>query len=86
MVCAQEGDKNELKPWFVKEWCIPKAGAEFVPAMKDILEVYQRPYDPLRLMVCIDETNQQLIKEERIPCEPRKPIPYMSGMGLQMYS
>ena len=42
-------------------------------AMEDVLEVYQRPYDPLRPVVCIDETNKQLIKEKRIPCEPGKP-------------
>ena len=57
----------------VKEWCIPKAGAEFVTAMEDVLEVYQRPYGPLRPVVCIDETNKQLIKEDHIPCEPGKP-------------
>ena len=42
-------------------------------AMEDVLKVYQRPYDPLRPVVCIDETNKQLIKEERTPCEPGKP-------------
>ncbi len=42
-------------------------------AMEDVLEVYQRPYDPLCPVVCIDETNKQLIKEERVPCEPGKP-------------
>ena len=41
--------------------------------MEDILEVYQRSYDPLRPVVCIDETSKQLIKEERIPCEPGNP-------------
>ena len=69
----QGNEKNELKPWLVKEWCIPKAGAEFVAAMEDVLEVYQHPYDPLGPVVCIDETNKQLIKEDRIPCEPGKP-------------
>ena len=69
----QGNEKNELKPWLVKEWRIPKAGAEFVAAMEDVLEVYQRQYDPLRPVVCIDETNKQLIKEDRIPCEPGKP-------------
>lgn len=38
--------------------------------MEDVPEVYQRPYDPLNPVVCIDETNKQLIKETRIPCEP----------------
>lgn len=41
--------------------------------MEGILEVYQRPYDPLRPVVCIDETSKQLIKEERIPCGPGTP-------------
>jgi len=41
--------------------------------MEDVLDVYQRPYDPLCPVVCIDETNKQLIKEERIPGGPGKP-------------
>ena len=41
--------------------------------MEDVLEVYQRPYDPLTPVVCIDETNKQLIQETRIPCEPGQP-------------
>jgi hypothetical protein len=41
--------------------------------MEDILDVYQRPYDPLIPVVCIDETNKQLIKETRIPCAPGQP-------------
>ena len=66
-------EKNEIKPWQVKEWCIPKAGAEFVAKMEDVLEVYQRPYDPLTPVVCIDETNKQLIQETRVSCEPGHP-------------
>jgi hypothetical protein len=65
--------KNEIKPWLVKEWCIPKASAEFVAKMEDVLDVYQRPYDPLLPVVCIDETNRQLIKQTRIPCAPGQP-------------
>ncbi len=42
-------------------------------AMVDVFKVYQHPYDFLRLVVCIDEINKQLIKEERVPCEPRNP-------------
>jgi len=57
----------------VKEWCIPAADAEFVAKMEDVLEVYQRPYSPLNPVVCIDETNKQLIKEHRIACEPGQP-------------
>ena len=57
----------------MKEWCIPKADAEFVAKMEDVLEVYQRPYDPLLPVVCIDETNKQLIEETREPCGPGHP-------------
>lgn len=35
--------------------------------MEDILEVYQLPYNPLRPVVCMDESSKQLIKETRVP-------------------
>ena len=35
--------------------------------MEDILEVYQRPYDPHRPLVCVDETSKQLLAETRVP-------------------
>ena len=38
--------------------------------MEDVLDVYTRPYDPLLPVVCIDETNKQMVMETRIPCEP----------------
>ena len=41
--------------------------------MEDVLEVYQRPYDPLNPVVCLDETNKQLIEEVHIPCSPGTP-------------
>jgi len=41
--------------------------------MEDVLDVYQRPYDPLRPMVCIDETNKQLVKQTRLFCAPGQP-------------
>ena len=40
--------------------------------MEDILEVYHRPYDPKRPLVCIDEASKQQVKETREPL-PRKP-------------
>lgn len=33
--------------------------------MEDVLEVYSRPYDPLRPVVCMDEMNKQCIIEVR---------------------
>ena len=59
-----------------KYWCIPpKANAAFVAAMEDVLEVYQRPYDPHRPLVCLDEASKQLVAETRpsIAVEPGKP-------------
>ena len=35
--------------------------------MEDVLEVYQRPYDPERPVVCLDQTSKQLIAETRVP-------------------
>ena len=51
-----------------KEWVIPPGtDAEFVAAMEDVLDVYHRPQDPRRPMVCIDELHVQLIGETRVP-------------------
>ncbi len=43
--------------------------------MEDVLEVYQRPYDPRRPVVCLDEQSKQLVKETRqpIPVQPGHP-------------
>ena len=45
----------------------PKADAEFVAAMEDVLEVYHRPYDEKRPLVCLDEASKQLIGETTVP-------------------
>ena len=50
----------------------PDASAAFVANMEDVLEVYQRPHDPHRPLVCLDETSKQLIVETRAPI-PAKP-------------
>jgi hypothetical protein len=64
--------KNTLKPHRQKQWVIPpEANAAFVAAMEDVLEVYHRPRDPDRPVVCLDETTKQLIKETRVPIPAR---------------
>jgi len=50
----------------------PDANAAFVAAMEDVIEVYHRPHDPDRPVVCVDETSKQLIVETRLPI-PAKP-------------
>jgi hypothetical protein len=60
-------------------WVIPpKASADFVYHMEDVLEVYQRPYDPLQPLVCMDETSKQLLGEIRdpLPVTPSYPARY----------
>lgn len=71
--------KNELKPWKQKAWVIPPQNSgSFVANMEKILDVYKRPYDPLRPVVCMDESPKQLIAETRkpIPASPGQPERY----------
>jgi hypothetical protein len=63
-----DAKKNILRPHLKEQWVIPPdANAAFVAAMEDILEVYHRPHDPERPVVCLDETSKQLIIETRAP-------------------
>jgi hypothetical protein len=50
----------------------PESCAAFVATMEDLLEVYPRPYDENRPVICMDESNKQLVSEVKspIPCEP----------------
>jgi hypothetical protein len=61
-------------------WCIPPGAAdcEFVAAMEDVLEVYRRPRDPRRPVVCLDEASRQLVGEIRtpVPAAPGRPGRY----------
>jgi len=56
----------------------PKANAAFVAAMEDVLDVYTRPHDPARPLVCLDETSKQLVAETRKPeaMQPGQPARY----------
>ena len=38
--------------------------------MEDVLAVYERPYDPARPVVCLDETSRQLLGEVHPPTLP----------------
>ena len=39
--------------------------------MEDVLEVYHRPYDPNRPLVCFEEGSKQQTKETRLPLPPQ---------------
>lgn len=57
-------------------WVIPPGqNADFVFRMEDVLDVYLRPYDPLRPLICMDETSKQLVGETRPPLPPLPGVP-----------
>jgi DDE superfamily endonuclease len=43
--------------------------------MEDVLEVYHRPYDPRRPLICLDEVPAQLVGETRVPLPARPGAP-----------
>src|SRR3954454_14994380 len=75
--CARHLKKNALQPHRRKMWCIPdKPSAEFVYHMEDVLEVYHRPYDPKRPVVCVDETSYEdcCVKSVLFSAGPHRPF------------
>ena len=59
-----------------QQWCLPGGpSAEFVARMEDVLDVYHRPYDEARPVICIDEQPVQLVSEVRVPLPPRPGTP-----------
>ena len=59
----------------MKSWCIGKPSAQYVAKMEDVLDVYERPYDAKRPVVCLDETSKELRDTPRgnLPMQPGKP-------------
>jgi len=54
---------------------IAKPSAQFVAKMEDVLAVYERPYDPKRPLVCVDEVSKTLHDTPRgtLPMEAGQP-------------
>lgn len=58
--------KNGYKPHLKKMWCIPPhQNAAFVAQMEDVLEVYSRPRNPNRPLICMDEQPIDLHHDSR---------------------
>jgi len=55
--------KQKIEYWVIP----PEADAEFVANMEEVLETYEKTYDPKHPVVCMDEQPVQLIKEIRQP-------------------
>jgi len=48
----------------IQYWVIPpEADAEFVACMEEVLDTYEKPYDPACPVLCMDEQPVQLVKE-----------------------
>lgn len=59
----------------MKTWCIGTPSAGYVAKMEDILDVYQRPYNPKRPVVCFDEGGKELrtTPQGTLPMQPGQP-------------
>ena len=54
----------------IQYWVIPpEADAEFVAHMEEVLETYEKPYNPAIPVLCMDEQPVQLIKEIKTPID-----------------
>ncbi|MCA1672608.1 MAG: IS630 family transposase [Actinobacteria bacterium] len=79
---------HKLKPWLREQWCLPpETDAAFVWQMEDVLDVYTRPHDPARPVVCLDETSRQLLAETReplpvVPGQPARHDPEYARAGV----
>ncbi len=72
--------EHDLKPWRQRSWCVPELNEEFIKRMEDVLEVYERPYNEKRPVICIDEKPIQLLDDVRPPegleCGKEKRVDY----------
>ena len=60
----------------IEYWVIPPgADGEFVASMEEVLETYEKAYDPGVPVVCMDEQPVQLIGETRVPIPATKEHP-----------
>jgi DDE superfamily endonuclease len=53
-------------------WCVAELDDEYIAKMEDVLETYEKPYDPAEPVVCLDEKPITLHAEVR-PTSPAEP-------------
>ena len=63
--------KRKIEYWVIP----PKADGEFVANMEEVLETYEKSYDPQCPVLCMDEQPVQLIGETRVPINATKHHP-----------
>ncbi|GAA5818175.1 MAG: Pseudogene of conserved hypothetical protein [Methanobrevibacter sp. CfCl-M3] len=59
-------------------WCINEIDGEYRKRMYDVLDLYEKEYDPFYPVIYFDEKHKKLIEDvrERIPIKPGKPEKY----------
>src|SRR5450759_3603297 len=56
-------------------WCVADLNEDYIAKMEDVLEVYERPYDPQQPVVClvfVRYSIDPLIVARRLSCRPRE--------------
>ncbi len=53
-------------------WCVAELDEDYIAKMEDVLETYEKPYDPQQPVVCLDEKPVTLHADVRAP-EPAVP-------------
>ncbi len=56
-------------------WCVAEVNEAYLERMEDVLEVYERPYNPQEPVVCLDEKPVVLHHDLRppMPAQPQRP-------------
>jgi hypothetical protein len=56
-------------------WCVAEVNEAYLERMEDVLEVYERPYNPQEPVVCLDEKTVVLHRDLRPPmqAQPQRP-------------
>ena len=65
--------EHDLKPWQEKMWCIGELDQEYIQKMEDVLDVYARPYNGKKPVICMDEKPVPLIDDVRDRILPTQP-------------
>lgn len=68
---------HQIKPWLEKMWCVANLDEEYINRMEDVLDVYERPYEARKPLICLDEKQIQLLGDGR------NAIPAKIGNGIK---
>jgi hypothetical protein len=81
--------KNRLKPWQTRRFCIPEADRpRFVAQMEEVLDVYCEAYDEIHPLICMDEAAKQVTSDvvpplPLAPGQPRREDHHYERVGVQ---